>query len=221
MNERVVVIGATGLIGSQLLKLLLDDDRFVEVRILVRKWNGLAHAKLKVFEIDFNDANQISNATGTGDAVFCCIGTTKNKVKGDLDLYRKIDIGIPADTTKAALAKGYRSYLLVSAVGADSAAGNFYLKIKGEAEDLVRSLPFESTHIFRPSFLTGPRKEKRPLEKILNPIIALLSPLLSGSWRKYRSIQAIEVAQAMITASLNRQKGNYIYYYDEMKKLNN
>src|SRR4051794_15151096 len=160
-SQTAVVVGATGLIGSSVVETLLNDTTFEKVRILVRKTLAVTNPKLEVQVVDFNNINELSEKIGKGDSIFCCVGTTQKKVKGDLEAYRKVDHDIPVNTAKIGLAKGFRKYLLVSSVGANEKASNFYLKLKGEVEKEIAAMPFESIHIFQPSMLMGERKEVR------------------------------------------------------------
>src|SRR5690242_8899902 len=160
-SQTAVVIGATGLIGSNVVKTLLNDAAFEKVIVLVRKSFAVADAKLELQFVDFNNIDDLSQKIGKGDSIFCCVGTTQKKVKGDLNEYRKVDHDIPVNTARIALSKGFKKYLLVSSVGANANASNFYFKLKGEVEEEISAMPFESVHIFQPSMLMGERKEFR------------------------------------------------------------
>src|SRR5215203_6091022 len=96
--QTAVVIGSTGLIGSQLVTLLLEDKAFQAVHLLVRKPISLAHPKLVVRIVDFDNYHDIKEKIGAGHSIFCCVGTTQKKVKGDKTAYRKVDYGIPVNT---------------------------------------------------------------------------------------------------------------------------
>lgn len=215
-GQTALVIGASGLIGSQLIDLLLSDTSFTEVRILVRNPASLSHPKLKTLVVNFNDYGDIKEKIGAGHSVFCCVGTTQKKVKGDREAYRKVDYQIPLNTANAAIENGFKKYLLVSAVGANPAARNFYLQLKGAAETAIGKLGFESIHIFRPSLLLGNRKEFRAGEKIAQVSMGALSFLFAGPLKKYKPIQSIDVAKAMVAASKQNTTGVKVYEYGEM-----
>jgi len=214
-----VVVGATGLIGSNLVNTLLNDASFERVKVLVRKTFPVSNPKLEVLVIDFNNTNDLSQKIGTGDSIFCCIGTTQKKVKGDLNMYRKIDYDIPVNITGIASVNGFKKYLLVSSVGANAKSSNFYLKLKGEVEEEISTMRFESIHIFQPSMLLGQRKEFRFGERVGKVLIQPLSFLFFGSLTKYKPIQANEVAKAMVAAAKKESKGINIYTYNEIKTL--
>jgi uncharacterized protein YbjT (DUF2867 family) len=149
--QTAVVIGATGLIGSNVLQKLLRDDAFNKVRILIRQPIALTHAKLQAEIIDFTDLKEYKAKLGEGDSIFCCVGTTQKKVKGDRDAYRQVDYNIPVNAAKLGKEAGFKNYLLVSAVGANPTSNNFYLKLKGEVERDIAALNFNGFHIFQPS----------------------------------------------------------------------
>jgi uncharacterized protein YbjT (DUF2867 family) len=218
-SQTAVVIGATGLIGSKVVETLLKDTAFDRVRILVRKAFPVTSTKLEVQFVDFNNTGDLSQKIGKGDAIFCCVGTTQKKVKGDLNAYRKVDYDIPVNTARIALTNSFKKYLLVSSVGANAKSSNFYLKLKGEVEEEISAMLFESIHIFQPSMLLGQRKEFRFGELIGKVLIQPLSFLLAASLRKYKPIQASEVAKAMVAAAKKESRGINVYTYDAIKAL--
>src|SRR5262245_56160049 len=179
MSEKIgTVIGATGLVGGELLGLLLDDDYFQKVRILVRRPVTINHPKLEKKLVDFTDADSLLVDLDESDTVFCAIGTTFKKVKGKKDAYRKIDYDIPVHIAQYCKIMNCPNYILVSAVGADRTSSNFYLKLKGDVEDIVRKVGLESTYIMRPSMLLGKRNEFRFGERITAPMMKRISFLL-------------------------------------------
>lgn len=191
---RATVIGATGLIGGYLLELLLKDDHFDSVRVLVRRPFVADHPKLEKKLVDFTDAESFRLALEGCDVVFCSIGTTQKKVKGDKEAYRKIDYDITVNAARFSKLNGCETFVFVSSVGASSKSKNFYLKLKGEIEDAVRSVGLKHVHIMRPSLLTGDRKEFRLSEKIAQWVIPVFSFLLP---KKYRPVKAKDVAAEM------------------------
>ncbi len=218
-SQTAVIVGASGLTGSLLLQLLLEDDDFSQVTALVRRTLGRQHPKLQERIINFGDATDLEQKMPAADYLFCCIGTTTKKVQGDKAIYRSIDYDIPVHTAQAALAKGCKKYMLVSAIGADAASSNFYLKLKGEVEVAVSALPFDSIHLFQPSILMGSRKEFRLGELIGKAIMPVFAVLLFGGLRKFKPIQAATVAKAMVAAAKSNRKGVMVHQYDDMLSL--
>lgn len=215
-DKTAALIGATGLIGSHLLRLLQADDEFSTIRVIARRQVPVSHPKIKVHVVDFADDAAFKAGIAGCDAVFVAVGTTQKKVKGDKTAYRKVDYDIPVNAAKFCAETGYKSFLLVSSVGADSKSGNFYLKLKGEVEEKVGSFSIPSVSIFRPSMLLGNRQESRPAESIAQVISKPLSFLFPS---KYKPILAEDVARAMITASKADKPGVSVYHYAEMKEL--
>lgn len=217
--KTALLLGATGLIGNELLQLLLKDNTYAKVIALSRKPLPTTHPKLENRIVNFSDQGLYREAVTGGDTVFCCVGTTMKHVKGDKGLYRQIDFDIPVNGATYALEKGYTQYALVSAIGASSASSNFYLSLKGQTEDAITSKGFVSTHIFRPSLLLGDRKESRTGENVAQIIMPALSFLMVGSFKKYRAITGAEVAAAMLSSVKTGTTGMHVYTYEEMKTL--
>lgn len=220
MNEQTaVIIGASGLIGSHLLDQALQDDHFSLVRVLVRRKLEITHPKLQQEIVDFNKPDDYSKKFGKGDSIFCCVGTTQKKVKGDKAAYEKIDHDIPVNAARIGSGSGFKKFLIVSSVGADPSSSNFYLQLKGKTENDIKRFAFESISFFRPSMLLGKRNESRPFENLLQGGISFISSFLFGSLIKYHSIKARDVARAMIAESKQIQSGIHILDYKEIMKL--
>jgi uncharacterized protein YbjT (DUF2867 family) len=220
MNElTAVVIGATGLTGNLVVEELLKDEAFKIVRVLVRKKVNKIHHKLQQEIVNFNDMDDYSKKFGEGDIIFSCVGTTQKNVKGDKLLYEKIDYHIPVNAARIGITKGFKKFLIVSAIGANESSSYFYLRLKGKTENALKRFPFESLGIFQPSIINGNRKENRILEKIAQAVMDLLSFLLLGPLKKYRAIGADNIAKAMVNASKQNNKGVNYYRYEEMMEI--
>jgi uncharacterized protein YbjT (DUF2867 family) len=217
MAYKAIIAGATGLIGSKLLGILLNEPAYDEVLIFVRKDTGLQHKKLVQVIIDFDRLADYAEMI-TGHAIFCCLGSTKKKTP-DLKDYRKIDHDYPLQLAQLGLQNGVKQYHLVSALGADAASSNFYNKMKGETERDIKQLSLPCLHIYQPSLLTGDREEYRLAERIVTPIVKLLNPLLFGGWKKYRSIEGETVAMAMFKQSITNDDGLFVHPSDNIKQI--
>ncbi|TVR33745.1 MAG: NAD-dependent epimerase/dehydratase family protein [Balneolaceae bacterium] len=213
--KTATLIGATGLIGSRLLNLLQEDAHFPEIRVLSYRPVDFPHSGTQAHLIDFSDPDQFRSAIVGSDAVFCTVGTTQKKVGGDEQAYRKVDYDIPVNAARFCAETGCPRFLLVSSVGADSSAGSFYLKLKGEVEDAVKESGVPSISIFRPSILLGDRNESRPGETIGKVLMNAFSFLLPS---RMKPIDAEDVAEAMLIAAKEGREGFHIYHYREMKK---
>ncbi|KQO16652.1 oxidoreductase [Paenibacillus sp. Leaf72] len=217
MNRTAVVAGATGLIGKELVQLLLNDVAYRAVTILVRRPTGMVHPKLVEQIIDFDQLQQADVQMGGAD-VFCTLGTTIKKA-GSQDAFRKVDYQYPLSLGQLASRQGARQLLLVSAIGANPSSRAFYNRVKGEVEEALSSLKLPVLHILRPSLLLGERKEFRFGERIAASLSVLLSPLFSGPLRKYAPVQASTVAKAMIFAAKSNQAGIHIHENEHIVKL--
>jgi uncharacterized protein YbjT (DUF2867 family) len=206
------IIGATGLIGSHILKQLCADSTFSEIRVVVRRPFEYPDAKVKIVVLKFADADALRDAVSGSDVVFCAIGTTRSQTP-DLQEYRKVDLDIPVNTALISEATGVRSFQLVSSIGANAQSSNFYLQIKGEVEVAVAELQIPSINIFRPSLLLGERSKPRLAEKIA---AVLMKPFYFLIPDKQKPIEATCVARAMIQAAKLQKPGVNVYHYTEM-----
>jgi uncharacterized protein YbjT (DUF2867 family) len=216
--KTATLIGATGLIGTYLLDELLNDPFYDTVKILIRRPLEFSHPKLEKKLVDFNDGDSLLVALSNSDVVFCTVGTTQKKVKGDKEAYRKVDYDIPVKAARFSKMTGCETFVLVSAVGANSKSNNFYLHLKGEVENAVESVGLLSLHIMRPSVLMGDRKEFRLGEKIGKGTMSAFSFLIPS---KYKAIHARDVAKAMVATAKGNKEGVFVYEYSGIRKLNN
>lgn len=213
--KKALIFGASGLIGSHLLEMLLESPDYDLVTVVVRKKLALQHAKLKMLIGDFNSLPSLKSEL-VADDVFIALGTTK-KTTPDLAQYYQVDHDYPVLAAKLALENGAKWVGLVSAVGADARSSVFYVRTKGEAEQDLEALGYKHTAIFRPSMLLGERKENRPMERAFMGLWPKLNPLLQGSWNRYRGIDVKVVAAAMIRAAKNPEDKVKIYEWQEMQ----
>ena len=205
--KTALIFGSTGLIGSSLLNLLLKDDYYTAIKIFVRSNMVINDPKVEIINIDFNKLNEYSHLI-KGDDCYFCIGTTKKQTPNN-DEYRNIEYNLPVNIGEIAKNNNVRSFLYVSSLGSNPNTKNTYLKNKGEAEDFLKKLNFSQLSIIRPSFPLGTRKEFRLGEIIGKNIFKKLSFLFQGSLKKYRAIESINVAKAMIVISKNNYQEIY------------
>jgi uncharacterized protein YbjT (DUF2867 family) len=206
--KTAIILGATGLTGSLLLKKLIQDDRYSQIRLFSRSTVGFSHPKLKEFLGDIL-LLEAFKADYKADEVYCCIGTTKAKTP-DPEMYKKIDFGIPVSAAALCKSNGIDTFLVVSAMGADPKSRIAYNRLKGNMEESVLKNKIPKIHILRPSLIVGERTEKRFGERVGAKVMKVLDPLLMGSWKKYRSIKADAIAEAMIWLANNDHKEVYI-----------
>ncbi len=192
--KTAIVIGATGLVGKQLVKLLLEDERYISVKVFVRRPTSIFHSKLEEEIVDFDKIDEWKHRL-TGDELFSALGTTIKKA-GSKEAQYKIDFTYQFKIAEAAALNGIENYFLVSSAGANTASNNFYLKIKGELEEQIERLSFKKYIIIQPSLLLGHREEIRRGEKIASVLMPLVTKVIPPL-KKYRPIEGLTVARAL------------------------
>jgi uncharacterized protein YbjT (DUF2867 family) len=201
MQRQALVFGATGAVGSELLKLCLDGDRYRRVIVIARRPTSLKHEKLLWIEAGFDTLNKLEPVSGLldGDA-FCCLGTTI-KAAGSESAFRRVDYDYVLNAARYAKKCGVIQFSMVTATGANPASGMLYNRTKGEIEAAVIAEDFPSLHIFRPSLLRGKRAEFRLKEEIANWVLFLMTPLFLVGLRRYKPVEISRVARALYLSS--------------------
>jgi uncharacterized protein YbjT (DUF2867 family) len=225
MSKTAIILGASGLVGGEVVKQLLADFEgnplhktdFEKIKIFVRKPISISHNKLEQIVVDFSSIGTYSELI-SGDVIFCCMGTTI-KNAGSQDSFIKVDYTYPLEFAKIAKENGIKKMLLISSIGADKAASNFYLKVKGDIELAIEKLKFDSFIILRPSMLLGNRKEVRFGESVGKVFMKLFSFLFIGKFKKYKAIEASVVAKAMVKLSKLELSGTKIFHSDGLQQL--
>lgn len=211
---RVVLAGATGLVGSQMLQWLLAERAVAEVHVLARRALNIRHAKLRVHVVDFSRLPALPQV----DEVYLALGTTI-RVAGSKAAFRAVDVDANLAVARAAIAAGAMRAGLVSAVGANARSSAFYTRCKGELEDALKALDLAALVLARPSLLLGDRDAlKQPLrlgEKIATPIARLLTPIMPG---RYRPVQAQAVARSLVK-TVPTAKGVLVLASDKLARL--
>lgn len=213
------IAGASGLVGRTLLDELLAAPEYgLVVSLGRREIQGVAHPKLDQLIVDFASLDLAATDVRCDDA-FCCLGTTIRRA-GSREAFRAVDHAAVLAFAWAARQRGARRFFIVTALGADPTSRIFYNRVKGETEAALKVLGFETLAIFRPSLLVGHRSERRTGEKIAAALLWFAEPLLWGRLKKYRSIRAEVVAQAMLRCSFGRGgQGTLIFSSDEIQDL--
>lgn len=214
MNKTALIAGSTGLIGSQLLQMLLDSDRYSHVVALTRQDLPLQHPKLTQLKIDFSKLGE-SLDDFAADDIYCCLGTTMAKA-GTKENFYQVDFYYPLLLAKSGKQRGAKQYMLVSALGADKNSSIYYNQVKGEIEEAVMKEHFNAIHIFRPSLLLGARSEQRTGEdaaRIFYKIFGFLIP------KKYKAIDSAKVARAMLHFASQEQKGTHIHESKDLQQF--
>ena len=215
--KTALIFGSTGLVGGQVLNQLVDNTDYSKIKIFVRSDTKVQSNKVEIIKIDFSNLENFKDYI-KGDDCFFCIGTTKKKSR-DQDEYRRIELDIPKKVAQLAKMNEVKSFIFISSISANSKSSSDYLKFKGQVEEEIKNLNFQTIAIMRPSFLMGNRKEIRIVEMVGIPIFKMLSPLFLGSLKKMKPIQSELVAKIMIRAA-NENMQKTIFESDEIVELN-
>jgi uncharacterized protein YbjT (DUF2867 family) len=212
--KTALIAGSTGLIGKQLLTLLLSTNRYDKVIALTRHDLGFTHPKLVELKVDFSLLDQYADKL-VADDVFCCLGTTMAKAKTKQKFY-EVDFTYPLRLAVATKLNNAKQYLIVSALGANKKSAMYYNRVKGEAEEAIGNLGFESLHILRPSLLLGNRDEERSGEDAAKTFYKIFGFMIPT---KYKGIEASAVARAMLHYASQQQPGKFIHESGEMQQF--
>ncbi len=217
MNRKTaLLVGATGLVGNLCLEDLVASGLYKEIIVITRKKLFPAHLGVTNIISDFSDLDQIT-AQLKADHVYCALGTTIAKA-GSQSAFKKVDYEYPLKVATISKQNGAQEFILVSAIGANSNSSIFYSKVKGKLEDAIEKLNFESCIILQPSFLLGKRSEVRIGELIGKNIASALSFVFVGGLKKYKGIEASDVAKSMVVFA-NKIDMKFIRaQYDDMIK---
>ncbi|MES2854493.1 MAG: NAD(P)H-binding protein [Bdellovibrionota bacterium] len=209
--ERILVIGGTGLVGSEILRQASAEPSIKVIHALLRRPlpASLKHTKIQEHIVDFSALDSNADYFAV-DAVICSLGTTI-KAAGSQEAFRKVDQTYPLQIAKIARENGAKAFYLVSAIGADADSKFFYNRIKGELERGLRVLGFETFVAVRPSVLLGERTEKRFAEKI-GQQLGRVFPL------RWRSVPASSVARKIVQEVLRGKSGARVFENEELFK---
>ncbi len=217
-GKTAIIIGATGMVGKQVLNLLLESSAYKRVIAVTRKPIP-PHPKLKNMVIEFDHLAE-SLKTVKADDAFCCLGTTI-KQAGTKAAFHKVDYTYNFEYAHTLKQNGCQHFLLISSLGAFPKSVVFYSRVKGLLEKDITALNFPRFSIFRPSLLIGERDENRLGENISAALFPIISPFLRGGLRAIQPITGADVAHAMVAVAQQpaTEDNPHFYYYDEMKAL--
>lgn len=217
-KKTALIIGASGLVGQSCLQSLLEDSEYSEISVLVRNLLPLQHENLiQVLCKDFDKLEEYSFAFQVND-VFCCVGTTI-KIAKSKENFKKVDLDIPVKAAFLTAQEKAECFTVISSIGASGKSNNFYLKTKGMMESRVAQFEIPAIHIFRPSLLTGKRKERRFGEKLGGILMKVFNPFLLGNLKNYKAIPAQKVGMALVLAAKQNRVGLKIYHYQDIIRL--
>ncbi len=216
MAGKALIAGATGLVGGFLVRHLIASKLFDELIVVIRKGAKFHSDSVSVVEIDFDHMMDFKEIIKV-DVVFCCLGTTMKKARTK-DRFYQVDYIYPYELAKLSYNNGAKQFNIITASGASSRSFFYYNRVKGEIENAISQIGFESVNIFRPSLLLGKRNEKRIGEQAGAAVAKIINPFLRGAAKKYRAIQAETVAKAMIHVSQQAHKGVLVLQSDVIQE---
>ena len=214
--KTALIFGSSGLIGNELLELILKDNNYIKIKLFVRSDLTDVNSKIEIIKTDFNNIENHKDKI-VGDDCFFCIGTTRKNTP-DKNEYIKIEYNIPVQVAKIAKSNSINNFIYISSLGANPNAASLYLKNKGQTEQELIKLNFMNLSILRPSILLGNRKENRVGEKIGIFAMKTLSPLFLGNMKKYKPIKVEYVSKAMLQVAQKDYQKN-IFESDEIVKI--
>ena len=214
--KTAIIFGSTGLIGSQLLNILLQDDEYSTIKAVVRSPISISHKKLEVIVNDLTNISSLKENI-SGDRCFFCIGTTKSQTPNKNE-YRRIEYDIPVQIASIAKKNNVNCFLYISSLGSNPNTNNTYLKNKGEVEEKLKGLNFKQLTIVKPSILLGKRSKFRLGEFLSQRIFVLLSFLFVGPLKKVKPINSKQVAKAMAFIAKNGNS-QMIYESDALQNF--
>ncbi|MGC0957255.1 NAD-dependent epimerase/dehydratase family protein [Pantoea agglomerans] len=185
--NRVLLTGATGLVGSHLLRLLIEDPRVDEIIAPTRRPLPAMYKVVNPVEADLTDI--LGPLQSSLDTVFCCLGTTR-KQAGSKQAFIHVDYTLVVDSGLSGLRLGAKQMLVVSAHGASRHSPFLYNRVKGEMENALRHQGWPRLMLVRPSLLLGDRAQKRRGESLAGSLFSLLP----GNWR---AVSAHHVARCL------------------------
>lgn len=215
--KTALLAGATGLVGSELLQQLIKTDAYSRIHVLVRRLSISESAKIAVHEIDFENLRGLT-INDKIDHVFCALGTTIKKAKTK-ENFRKVDYDYVVELGKKSKELSAEKFLVISSLGANKRSMIFYNRVKGEMEDTLKSMGLPHVFIFRPSLLLGEREEHRTGEKTAASVYKAIAPIFAGPLKKYKAVEASQVAKTMINTALTNNEPLQIIESDEIQSF--
>lgn len=207
---KLLLIGSTGLVGSEVLKFALAHSKITQVVALTRSPLP-SHPKLKNVIVDFENLPQ-DTELWKGDAVICTLGSTI-KSAGSKEAFKRIDHDYVVNVAKLSRQAGTPVFIYNSAKGANANSIIFYTKIKGLIEKNLLEIGFKSVVIVRPGIIGGSRKEHRAGEEIMKSFTQTLSFVLPKAWQVN---PADKIAKRMIEEALSPAQKNIFIESDQL-----
>jgi len=217
-SARILLAGASGLVGKQVLATLLADKNFTgRIVAPVRRPIAASDPRLATV-VGPLPSSSLEGDLPKLDVYVSCLGTTL-RAAGSREAFIAVDRELVLQLAQVAHRKGARRAIVVTSVGASRQSGNFYLRIKGEVEDAFESMGFDRLDFVRPGLMLGARSDRRPAEAIAQRVAPLFNPFMLGRWDSYRSIKSELVAAAVARLTAETAAGRFIHTYSDIVAL--
>lgn len=215
---RICLVGATGLVGSRLIAAAVGRTDLRLVAVARREVALPKGARMEVLVADpagWPDAIAATNAR----VMVCALGTTWRNAGRDEAAFRAVDHDLVLACARAAKAAGIQHLIVVSSAGADRHARSLYLRVKAETDEALYKIGIKRLDILRPGLLVGARVERRPLERLAMLASPIADRLMLGGARKYRSLRADALVQAIFGLAREKAGGRFIHDNDMLKRV--
>ena len=204
-RKTALVVGATGLVGSSLVNMLLEAPEYENVIVWVRASTGIKNNKLQEKIIDFEMLDTYKLEENINH-IFCCLGTTIKKAKTK-EAFKKVDLDYIVSLAGKAKRNDVSQFLVISAMGSNIKSGVFYNNVKGQMEAELNNLGLRGLKIFKPSLLLGNRTEFRFGEKAAEIVSKCIPFIFNGAFKKYKPVYGNIVAKAMYKVAVEEKAG--------------
>ncbi|HTN14516.1 MAG TPA: NAD(P)H-binding protein [Sphingomonadaceae bacterium] len=215
---KITLVGATGLVGRAVMEELVGRPDFRLTAMGRREVPLPKGARMEMRLAPVEQWGEVLEEIQQ-QVVVCALGTTWHKAGRDEESFREVDYTLVLDVARAAKAAGAWHFIYISSVGASSASKNLYLRVKGETETALAKLHFKRLDILRPGLLRGVRRgDMRLLEGLGRLASPITDMVLQGGWRRYRSISAHRLSQAILSLAREKAGGRFVHEYDSLMR---
>jgi len=217
----IIMLGATGAVGSECLKALLEQNNIEKITLLGRRDIpniNSNHLNIEQHQIDIFDHNSYASYLSNHSVAICTLGVGEPSKMGKEE-FVKIDKTAVLDFAKACKEAGVQHFELLSSVSVSSSSSSFYLRTKGELNDALEALNFNSLSIFQPSMILTPTNRYGLSQAVVLKVWPLLKPLFFGSIRKYRGVKVKDLGQSMALNIFNNNKGHEVLQWDDFQTI--
>ena len=201
MVLKAVVVGATGLVGAELVRLLLNNKKYSKVIVIARRRLSIVHPRLEQQLISFDELDACPADWFEAADVFCTLGTTIKQAKSK-ENFERVDFHYVVELGKLVKRHRAKKMIVITAMGSSERSMFFYSKVKGKTERVLQELELPQLIIVRPSLIIGPRRQFRLGEAFAAKLSSWLSFAFKGKMKKYKPNEAKDIAQAMSKLAL-------------------